>query len=149
MNVLIDTCFWFAYYDGRDDFHQEARKIMGLLEHHRILIPYPTLYETINSRFCRKKEWVAHFSKLIKSPKCVLIQDDPYKEQTLGLSVDASLKNNRAISLVDMIIRQMLADVNLKTDALVTINSCDFEDVCRTRRKVLITDSNMAIVLGK
>ena len=55
MNVLIDTGFWYAYYDGSDEHHQEAQRVMGLLEKHRILIPFPSLYETIDTRFCKRK----------------------------------------------------------------------------------------------
>lgn len=149
MNVLIDTCFWFAYYDGSDGHHQEAQKIMGMLRHHRILVPYPTLYETIDTRFCRRPEWIDHFNRLINSSQCVLIQDDQYKAQTLALSVDFVLLKNRAISLVDMVIRQMIDDVNLRSDAVISFNSVDFVDICRKKSKIFISDSNMANVLGE
>lgn len=145
--MLIDTGLWFAYYDGADNHHQDAVKIMGLMEHHRILIPFPSLYETINTRFCKKEEWVRRFSKLINSPQCILVNDDAYKDSSLELSFDVSLKHKRAISLVDMVIRQMLRDINLKADALITFNPNDFEDVCRKTKKIIISDINMASVL--
>ena len=148
MNVLIDTCFWYAFYDGSDEHHEEALRIMDKLEPHRILIPYPSLYETIDTRFCKRKEWVRHFSRLINSGHCALVQDDLYKATSLELSVYSSLNQNRAISLVDMVIRQMIADVNLKTDVVITFNPDDFVDICRKHKTICVTDSSMASVLG-
>lgn len=148
MNVLIDTCFWFAYYDGSDKNHQEAKKIMEMLAHHRILVPYPTLYETIDTRFCRRTEWMDHFNRLIHSSRCVLVQDDKYKEHTLTMSVDAVLTKHRAISLVDMVIRQMIDDVDLKSDVVISFNCDDFVDICRKKRKIFVSDCNMANMLG-
>lgn len=148
MNVLIDSGFWYAYYDGRDSYHQEAQKIMKLLEFHRILIPYPSLYETLDTRFCKRKEWVDHFRMLVGSSRCVLVQDDQYKDTTLELSFNSSLVKNRAISLVDMVIRQMIDDVNLKTDAVITFNRGDFDDICRKKNKQCISDFGMAQVLA-
>ena len=148
MNVLIDTGFWYAYYDGSDEHHEEALKIMDRLEIHRILIPYPSLYETIDTRFCKRKEWLAHFSRLINSEHCALIPDDSYKAISLELSVFSSLNQNRAISLVDMVIRQMIEDINLKTDVVITFNPGDFVDLCRMHKTICVTDSSMASVLG-
>ena len=56
--------------------------------------------------------------------------------------------NNRPISLVDMVIRKMLDDVDLKTDAIITFNPGDFDDVCRKNKKMLIFDSRIASALG-
>jgi len=148
MNVLVDSGFWYAYYDGKDTFHQDAQKIMSLLEHHRILIPYPSLYETIDTRFCRRRVWIDHFRELIKGPRCILVQDDSYKANTIELSFNSSILNNRAISLVDMVIRQMLDDVDLKSDAVITFNPDDFVDICRKKKKIIISNANMASVLN-
>lgn len=147
MNVLVDTGFWFAYYDNSDSFHQVAVSIMDLLDNHNILIPFPSLYETINTRFSKKKKWMEHFKALINNPNCTLISDDSYKEMTLELSMNSAIEKDRAISMVDMIIRQMLDDVNLRSDALITFNPEDFADVCRKKNKVMISDSNIATYL--
>lgn len=149
MNVLIDTGFWYAFYNAGDEFHKAAESIMDVLDKHNILIPFPSLYETINTKFSRKKEWMKCFNQLIKSSKCTLISDDQYKDYTLDLSMHSSIEKSRAISMVDMVIRQMLDDVDLKIDALITFNPDDFADICRKRNKRMIYDSQMApIVLG-
>ena len=30
-NVLVDTCFWFAYFDERDSHYQEAHELMKII----------------------------------------------------------------------------------------------------------------------
>lgn len=144
MNILIDTGFWYAFYDDSDEHHDKAIQMMPYLERHKILIPYPSLYETINTRFSKRKNWMSSFRSLMNSSTCVLIHDENYKEDTLKMTFCTSLDNKRPISLVDMVIRQMLDDVNLKTDAIVTFNPEDFYDVCLRKNKIMIHDLNMA-----
>ena len=86
-------------------------------------------------------------SSLINKPKCTLIPDDSYKEMTLRLALDSAIEKDRAISMVDMIIRQMLDDINLRSDALITFNPEDFADICRKRNKVMISDATIATYL--
>lgn len=143
MNILIDTGFWYAFYDDSDPYHRKAVEIMPYVAKHTILIPYPSLYETINTRFSKRKNWMDGFRSFINSPSCVLIPDDDYKRDALGMTLNSSLEKNRPMSLVDMVIRQMLDDVNLKSDAIITFNPEDFYDVCLSRNIILIADSNM------
>lgn len=147
MNILIDTGFWFAFYDEADEHHNKAMQIMPYLEKHMILIPYPSLYETINTRFSKRRMWMSSFQSLMISPTCVLIHDEEYKKITLRMTFSTSLDNNRPISLVDMVIRQMLDDVNLKSDAIVTFNPEDFYDVCLRRNKIMIHNFDMTTTL--
>ena len=145
MNIIIDTGFWYAFYDDKDQYHSEAVAMMSSLEKHQILIPYPSLYETIDTRFSKRKNWMSLFHDFIQSTRCTLIPDDKYKQETLKITFDSSLVRNRPISLVDMVIRQMLDDVNLNVGAIVTFNPEDFSDVCRIRRKILICDTHTQI----
>lgn len=140
MNILIDTGFWFAFYDEGDQYHKKAVEMMDSIQKHQILIPYPSLYETINTRFSKKTNWLSSFEHLIMSHICTLIQDDKYKADTLNMTMASSLRNRRPISLVDMVIRQMLDDVNLKTDAIVTFNPEDFYDVCQHKNIMLVNE---------
>lgn len=140
MNILIDTGFWYAFYDESDEHHEKAIKLMPYLDRHIILIPYPSLYETINTRFSKRKNWMSSFRTLMNSPTCVLVHDEKYKEDTLIMTFSTSLEKRRPISLVDMVMRQMLDDVNLKTDAIVTFNPEDFYDVCLKKNKIIISD---------
>ena len=147
MNVLIDTGFWYAFYDESDEHHDKAIKLMPYLEKHTILIPYPSLYETINTRFSKRTIWMSSFRSLMNSSTCCFVHDEKYKEDTLKMTFSTSLEKRRPISLVDMVMRQMLDDVNLKTDAIVTFNPEDFYDVCMKKNKIIISDMNTANVI--
>lgn len=140
MNIIVDTGFWFAFYEEKDKYHKKAIEMMPIIEKHHILIPYPSLYETINTRFSKRKKWMSHFHSFIMSSRCTLIHDDNYKRDSLKMTFDSSIERNRPISMVDMIIRQMLDDINLRAEAIVTFNPEDFYDVCTNRGKILISD---------
>ena len=129
-NILIDTGFWFGLYDRRDNYYNEANELINYLEMGNILIPFPTVYETINTRFSKNKEGLESFEKLINSTNVTLIDDSDYKDKALQLTFDSSLRLNKPYSLVDMILRLMLEDPKLKVDYLISFNPEDFFDVC-------------------
>ena len=56
-NVVADTGYWFALFKQDDDHHDRALEIEKDIEHLNILIPWPTLYETINTKFVKKAEY--------------------------------------------------------------------------------------------
>lgn len=128
INAVVDTGFWYALYDGRDVYHDVASDFMsnhcdGL----HFLIPFPTLYETINTRFVKQRNHhkMRHH---INSDRCTLIHDEEYKIQ----AYDATFTMEH-LSLVDMVIRLMIEDPNLRIDAVLTFNPGDFIDVCQAR----------------
>lgn len=140
MNILVDTCFWYAYYDPRDEKHYIAKELIDYFEFGNIIIPYPTLYETINTRFSKHTEWIAPFNELIQNEKFKLIDDNDYREIALNQTFEYSIYNKRPISFVDMIIRMMLDDINLKIDAMITFNLEDFIDVCTSKNIEIISE---------
>jgi len=139
-NILIDTCFWYALFDARDSNHHKALELVLYLDLGNVILPYPTLYETINTRFTRNKEWVEEFEKVLKNKNVQILEDLEYKENGLALTMDSILNKNRPISLVDMVIRLMLDDVNLKIDYFITFNTKDFIDLCYKKRIELINE---------
>ncbi len=56
--VLLDTGFWYAFYDARDIYHKEATDLVEYVMFHRLIIPWPCLYENLNTRFVRRVEWL-------------------------------------------------------------------------------------------
>ncbi|AEB09204.1 hypothetical protein Desac_1347 [Desulfobacca acetoxidans DSM 11109] len=38
-NLLLDSGFWFALYDSRDRYHDEAQILADLLDFHNLVIP--------------------------------------------------------------------------------------------------------------
>ena len=129
-NILVDTCFWYALYDARDPDHYKANELVELLDLGKVILPYPTLYETLNTRFTRNKNWTEEFEKVLRNINTQIIDDIDYKENALTLTIDSTLNRNRPLSLVDMIIRLILDDVNIKIDYLISFNTGDFIDLC-------------------
>ena len=139
-NIIIDTGFWFALFDSRDQYHNEANELSEYLELGNIIIPFPTLYESINTRFTKRKEWMTEFEKILERPNVTLISDISYKDSALNLTFETTIEQNRPISLVDTIIRIMLDDSNLDIDYLMSFNVGDFFDVCQKRRIEIISE---------
>ena len=57
-NLLLDSGFWYALYDVRDPFHEQADAFAKYLDFYTLVIPWPSLYETLNTRFVRHPEWL-------------------------------------------------------------------------------------------
>ncbi len=131
--VLVDSGFWFGLCDERDQFHKEAARIFSAIKSARVLFPWPVLYEVLNSKFVKRQPSVVQFDANLKSLKLDYIEDQIYRRSAYQESLVLAIPNKRQISLVDMVIRHMLADVNLRVDYLVTFNDGDFHDVCKKR----------------
>lgn len=128
-NIILDSGYWFALYDKRDQYHEDALIISEYLYPHTLVIPWPSLYETLNTRFVRRNTWVLSFERIMKKKNAVQLSDDKYKENVIS-SVFVQAKNHKRFSLVDLVIREMLLDVENNINAIVTFNSSDFEDIC-------------------
>ena len=55
-NLLLDTGFWYALYEVRDSHHEDAQILADLLDLHNLVLPWPCLYETLNTRFVKRRE---------------------------------------------------------------------------------------------
>ena len=135
-NILIDTGYWFAHFDSNDDNHHEIASLLPLLEANLLLIPWPTLYETINTKFSKsgKKKWLVEFERIIKRSNVRIIDDVTYKEKALALTFDRQNNEKFDLSLVDNIIREMLIDPSLRIKFFITFNQKDFRDICSKKQ---------------
>lgn len=125
---MVDTGFFFAMYEERDSHHVEAQDKRELLDLYSVILPWPVLYETINTRFCRRREIMARFDALIYSGNTVLLDDTPYRVEAYQTAV----RNvRRPLSLVDAVLRAIIEDTNVAVTAILTFNQGDFHDVCR------------------
>lgn len=137
MNVIVDTGFWYSYLGTREqERHMVADKVFRRLEEleANFLIPFPTLYEAINTKLLKSKNrtkanWFLR--QLQSNPRFIKVPDDEYKDDAYLLTV--SENNHRGYSLVDMIIRVMMEDDRLKINSLLTLNIEDFIDVASRR----------------
>jgi predicted nucleic acid-binding protein len=130
LRLLLDTGFWFALYDPRDTYHKEALEIAELLDIHGLVVPWPTLYETLNTRLVRRRTAVHNFSHLLAGHNVYLLPDENYRDAALE-EIRTPSKSHRALSLVDAVLRLVLVDRNVKIDALITFNPGDFSDICQ------------------
>lgn len=64
--ILVDTAFWIAWLDPRDQHHAEAFLKEEWLTDSRIMVPWPILYETVRTRLVRRPERLVRFDRLLK-----------------------------------------------------------------------------------
>lgn len=131
--ILTDTCFWLGLVDPRDQYHEMSNTIADVIEGHQIVFPWPCLYETISTHLTRRREQLLYLEKLIKKPEITLLDDTEYKDNTLE-EVFNSNRLGFTYSLTDSVIREILKDINVRVDYLVTYNNRDFEDICQKRQ---------------
>lgn len=133
-NTLIDTGYWYAIFDDKDRYHTRALAQEDLLESVNILIPWPSLYECLKTKFVKNRVWIQRFNAYIKKPTITLVRDTLYRENALDLTLKEAIEGHRHISLVDMVIRLMLEDVSLNVHSLITYNEKDFSDICKKQQ---------------
>jgi predicted nucleic acid-binding protein len=135
-SILVDTGVWYAFCDPRDrTLRPEAiDDIYARVKVHSIVVPWPIAYETLRTRFVRNRLALERFEREIKSPRIVLLDDEPYREDALTISIESSLRRGRPLSMVDCVIRLLLDDVKTRIRYLVTFNQRDFVDICAARR---------------
>jgi predicted nucleic acid-binding protein len=132
-SVVVDTGFWYAICDARDEHHSDAEPKARYLEEMNVLVPWPSLYETFGTRLAKNTFAVRRFETYLKEPHCFLIGDESYREFALDQTFRQARAGKRPMSLVDIVIRLILEDVNVRKDCLLTFNDRDFMDVCRRR----------------
>lgn len=131
--LLVDSGFFFALFDPRDRCHNEALKKQEWLEMLSVVIPWPILYETINTRFARRLGTIAQFASIIRAPETEFLDDRPYRLEAYEDTLARARTQRNATSLVDSVLCAILDDTNTRIDAMLTFNLRDFSQICRTR----------------
>ena len=127
--VLVDSGFWLGLCDSQDQWHNQAKAVAKELSVFKLLLPWPTFYEILSTRFVKKSHQIEKFMTELKRVNHQKIDDSKYRETALSQTV-FSAREGRALSLVDSVLRQMLFDETLHIKAIVTFNPRDFSDVC-------------------
>jgi predicted nucleic acid-binding protein len=135
-SILADSGVWYALCDPRDRAVEQdtIEDIRGRIKPHIVVVPWPILYETLGTRFVRSRLAMERFEQEIRSPRVVLLDDAPYRDDALAHSLEWSLRRGRALSLVDCVLRLLLDDMQTRIEYFVTFNERDFVDVCAARR---------------
>lgn len=137
-NIILDSGFWYALYNERDQYHAEAEIYMDFINIHNLIVPWPSLYETLNTRFVRHRPWISSFSSVLRQHNVVVISDIPYRDSCFQSIVELS-NNPKLYSLVDMVIREILQDASVRVHSIITFNPEDYIDVCTSKGIELIT----------
>jgi predicted nucleic acid-binding protein len=130
-SVMVDTGYWYAVCDAAESAHDAAVTRFTAFERHRIILPWPCLYETLRTRFVKKLGATQRFAAISGRPNVERLDDSPYRDAALEQTLRTARR--RPMSLVDMVMRLMLEDVNVRVNGLLTFNRKDFHDVCRAR----------------
>ncbi len=54
--VLVDTGYWIALFNERDQHHVAAQVLENELAIHTLLVPWPTLFECVDTRLSRRRD---------------------------------------------------------------------------------------------
>ncbi|MBN1972515.1 MAG: hypothetical protein JW787_02655 [Sedimentisphaerales bacterium] len=131
--ALADTGVWYGIFDSRDSRYNEAQSKIIFFESFKIVIPWPTVYETLRTRFVKNKPALKLYETFLKKPNFEYLDDSVYRDEAFRLSVESSL-NGRPISMVDCLLRLIIDDPNAKINYLLTFNQPDFIDICKKNR---------------
>ena len=129
--LLTDTGYLIALYDERDEHYATAQSNRRLLELHPVVLPWPVLYETINTRFARRPMVLRRIDAIIAKASTLLLDDSPYREAAYRQVQQTS--RPRPLSLVDAVLRAVIEDENVRISGLLTFNAKDFYDLCFPR----------------
>lgn len=128
--VIVDTGVWYALFDSRDGYYNLAEEKADLLSRLKVVVPWPTAYETLRSRFVKNTPALGQFEHFLKSPNIEFLEDEAFRAAAFELSLHSSLRKTRPLSMIDCLIRILIDDTNTRIRYLATFNARDFIDVC-------------------
>lgn len=134
-SVLIDSCIWFDYLESKE----ETVEFYDTLYRERavFIVPYPSLYEVLNTRLIRRRHKLFIFENILANPQIRFFDDVPYREEARREVFDKA-RWGFDYSFVDCVFREILKDRDNHIDYLATLNIKDFIDVCAFRQTEII-----------
>ena len=111
--AIVDTGLWFALCDDHDQYHAEVAPYEDLLERVTVLVPWPSMYETLNSRFVKQAHTFRRFEACLAAYAVDFVRDEPYRHAAYEQTLSFARIGKRPVSFVDMIIRFMIEDANI------------------------------------
>ncbi len=139
--IITDACFWIALIDSGDKYHTKAAQLYESIRQsrtQRVILPQPILYEVLKTKYvnsvCAK-----NFEVRLQKINCKFVSDSKYRCGALKDTIRLASTGKRGISLVDMIIRSMVADSDLRIQSLITLNEKDLAIFVETTKSPYIT----------
>lgn len=148
MTICVDSGFLIALYDQSDGHHKQAKQYFSTYFENtvnRLLIPWPILYEAVSTRMVRGRGWIVAIERdwkiLRQRNRLDFLPDQEFRQTAMDgclAEIERPPQHYRALSLVDRVVRGILAQVNVRLDLFITFNPKDFIDVCtRAHRAIL------------
>ena len=130
-HILVDTGVWYAMFATRDNNSKDLNGKAEYLESpFTVIVPWPTIYETLRTKFVKDRKGLDLFEKYLKKPHVTFLDADRYREMAFDLAFDLSLRQDRPMSMVDCLLRLIIDDAEVPVDGLITFNERDFYDIC-------------------
>src|SRR6266436_6047392 len=128
--VIVASGVWYAMFDTHDGNYDRVADKADLLPMLTIVIPWPSAYETLRTKFVKKTIALQRFEDFLRAPNIAFVDDASFRDAALTLCMESSLRRKRPLSMVDCLIRLMIDDLNTDIRYLATFNKRDFIDVC-------------------
>lgn len=131
--VLCDSGFWISLYFPLKNpkATEEAQALAELIEDSAICIPWPTMYEFLNSKLS-KTAGMLEFEKAINKKNTILISDQYYKKNALDNLFIAKKTTPNELSLVDEVIKLIIQDRKYKFNYFISVDE-DLNNFARSR----------------
>jgi predicted nucleic acid-binding protein len=130
--LVADTGFWLSAFDKGEPHHTAAASLLERLRDGIILMPWPIMYEVLRTRTVRNAIMTSAFGRVLSGYKIHRVDDREYRDACLANTFDMAAKG-RSISLVDSVVRAVIADGRFHITRLLTFNVGDFQDICKIR----------------
>ena len=145
----VDSGFLIGLYDETDQYHEKANQYFSdflSIGPNQLVIPWPTIYETVSTRMVRNRRRMETFERdwkrLRAQEKIALLDDAPFRERAIEecfVELAKPARNYRMLSVTDRVLRNILSDVGVRIDVFITFNPGDFLDVCRASRREMVS----------
>lgn len=137
--LIVDSGVWFAMFARRDGHADKVGdKIQLLGKAGTLVVPWPTMYETLCTRFVKDYEGLDKFMEYIDRPNVEMFDSTPYDDAASEMATQSALLRRRPLSMVDCLIRLIIEDPGAEIDALLTLNIADFHDSCEKSNVLLL-----------
>jgi hypothetical protein len=141
---LVDSGFILALYKNEGEQTTRVRETFERVissSESLLVLPWPIMYERLNSEFVRNKGWIKRFnvdwSNLQRARKFEYADDAPFREackkELLGLSPER-IGRFKGLSLVDRILMDLIDDRSRNIEALLTLDLKDFSGFCSKKQ---------------
>lgn len=102
--LLVDTGFWFGLWDNHDPHFEDAQARLDAVWNASYIVPWPVLYETLCTRLVRRPTAIQRFESFLKRPNAVILDDAPYRQDSLNEVLAEGRRGRRPISFVDAVL---------------------------------------------